>query len=481
MTIIGTGFSDSSVVEFGESAATGVVVNSSTSITATSPAGTGIVDVTVTTVTGTSNTSSLDQFAYLGLTTSYTVNNSGDGYGGGSEVTLREAFDQAVAGNQIATIEFAPSLAGQTITLSMSDMSWMSVYGATGLVDNGAMITINGSGAPGLIISGGGGERLFAVTSTGSLTLENLTVSGGLAVGGNGGALGFGGGGGGGAGLGGAVYVDGGDFTAAGVTFSNNQATGGNGGTARGGGFRGAGGGGIAGAGTTSGQGGAGGGGTGGFSSSPGGVGGFGGGGGGGGAPSYTSKVGGVGGAGGVGGFGGGGGGGGRFGQSLGGTAGAAGFLGGGGGEGGSPSGSGGAGGGGAALGGAIFSNGGSITLVNDTLTGNVAHGGTGAQVGDGAGGAVFAVNGTVAATFVTFSANGALDGSDNHLDGTDLYVVTDPSNFELTGIRGTSASVRAHRRYSRSDEQRPERFRRQPRRRFHARDVGRLRPDPRQ
>ena len=145
VTIIGTGFSDSSVVDFGGVAATGVVVDSSTSITATSPGGAGIVDVTVTTVTGTSNTSSLDQFAYLGLTKSYTVNNSGDGNGGGAEVTLREAFDEAVAGNEIATIEFAPSLAGQTITLSMSDTSWMSMYGVTGLVDNGAMITINGA------------------------------------------------------------------------------------------------------------------------------------------------------------------------------------------------------------------------------------------------------------------------------------------------------------------------------------------------
>ena len=125
LTIIGSGFSDSSVVDFGGVAATGVVVKSSTSITATSPAGTsaGIVDVTVTTVAGTSETTSLDQFAYLGTTESYTVNDRGDGDGGGGEVTLREAFDEAVAGNEIATIEFAPSLAGQTITLSTDDTS----------------------------------------------------------------------------------------------------------------------------------------------------------------------------------------------------------------------------------------------------------------------------------------------------------------------------------------------------------------------
>ena len=79
------------------------------------------------------------------------------------------------------------------------------------------------------MFSGDGELRPFAVTSTGSLTLENVTVSGGLAQGGAGGAQSGGhggGGGGGGAGLGGAVYDDGGLFTADGVTFVNNSAQG---------------------------------------------------------------------------------------------------------------------------------------------------------------------------------------------------------------------------------------------------------------
>ena len=66
VTITGTGFSGAAVVDFGTAAATNVtVVNSSTTITADSPAGSGVVDVTVTTPGGKSATSSADQFTYI--------------------------------------------------------------------------------------------------------------------------------------------------------------------------------------------------------------------------------------------------------------------------------------------------------------------------------------------------------------------------------------------------------------------------------
>ena len=65
VTIAGTGFAPDSKVTFGSQAATAVTVTSSTSITATAPAGTaGSVDVTVTTPAGTSPTSIYDLFAY---------------------------------------------------------------------------------------------------------------------------------------------------------------------------------------------------------------------------------------------------------------------------------------------------------------------------------------------------------------------------------------------------------------------------------
>jgi hypothetical protein len=65
VTITGTNFAAPATVKFNGNLATEVIVKSSTSITAVSPAGTaGIVDVTVTTSAGTSPISKKDHFTY---------------------------------------------------------------------------------------------------------------------------------------------------------------------------------------------------------------------------------------------------------------------------------------------------------------------------------------------------------------------------------------------------------------------------------
>jgi hypothetical protein len=65
VTITGTNLSGTSVLDFGATPATTYTVNSSTSITATSPAeAAGVVDVTATTLGGTSATSSADHFTF---------------------------------------------------------------------------------------------------------------------------------------------------------------------------------------------------------------------------------------------------------------------------------------------------------------------------------------------------------------------------------------------------------------------------------
>ena len=103
-------------------------------------------------------------------------------------------------------------------------------------------MTIDGPGP-------GNNLRLFYVSSTSTLALKDLTLEGGRAQGFAGGTFGWrrwgwrrr---------LGGAVYDDGGTFTAEGVTFTNNQALGGQGGAGGDGGSRvGGGGGGMGGAG----------------------------------------------------------------------------------------------------------------------------------------------------------------------------------------------------------------------------------------
>ena len=273
-----------------------------------------------------------------------------------------------------------------------------AVTGTLLIVGNGSTIERTGSTA----------MRLLYVESTGTLIIENLTLQGGLAQGGNGGDQG----GGGAAGLGGAIWNDG-ALTLVNSTLANNQAQGGAGGGAIFGDSvgvpanSGGGGGGIGGNGTdgsgypgnaavfTTGASGGGpngaAGGAGGMTGSVGSTGGEGGGGGGGGEATVTGGAGGVGGlggggggggsgsdgttyyigVGGAGGFGGGGGGGGL-------TAGAGGFAGGDGSAGVNNGIGGGSGGGGGGLGGAIFNNGGTLTITSSTLTANTAAGGRG-------------------------------------------------------------------------------------------------------
>jgi hypothetical protein len=78
VTVSGTNLTGASEVAFGVNPATTFTVNSATSITAISPAGSGTVDVTVVTAGGTSATNANDQFAYAGGTPPPTVTYRGD-------------------------------------------------------------------------------------------------------------------------------------------------------------------------------------------------------------------------------------------------------------------------------------------------------------------------------------------------------------------------------------------------------------------
>ena len=64
VTITGVNLDDASAVTFGATPAASFTVNSPTSVTAVSPAGTGMVDVTVNTSEGTSPTGAQDRFSY---------------------------------------------------------------------------------------------------------------------------------------------------------------------------------------------------------------------------------------------------------------------------------------------------------------------------------------------------------------------------------------------------------------------------------
>jgi hypothetical protein len=127
--ITGTGFTAGSAVSFGGAAATQVVVNSNTHITATSPAGFGTVDVTVTTAVGTSQTSSADQFTYAPPAVTGLTPNQG-GTAGGTSVTISgTGFSGATA------VNFGSNPASGVIVNSDTQITATSPAGTVGPVD----------------------------------------------------------------------------------------------------------------------------------------------------------------------------------------------------------------------------------------------------------------------------------------------------------------------------------------------------------
>src|SRR5262249_16201224 len=134
-------------------------------------------------------------------------------------------------GGPVPTITFDNSpngINGQPVTLStVGDSS----FGPSALLVSHAVAIVGTTGDSGITLSAAGTTmRLFEVTSTGNLTLEDLTLTGGTARGYTGGASAYGGGGGGSAGLGGAIFNQG-SLTILDSTLTGNTAQGGAGGS----------------------------------------------------------------------------------------------------------------------------------------------------------------------------------------------------------------------------------------------------------
>jgi hypothetical protein len=127
VTITGTNFTEGSTVKFGSNFASGVKVNSETSITAVSPAGTGTVDVTVMTPSGTSPTSEADRFTY-GPTVGKVEPNTGSAAGGTSVTITGSGFTGATA------VKFGSNEATSFTVNSESSITAVSPAG-TGTVD----------------------------------------------------------------------------------------------------------------------------------------------------------------------------------------------------------------------------------------------------------------------------------------------------------------------------------------------------------
>jgi alpha-tubulin suppressor-like RCC1 family protein len=127
VTITGTGFSEATAVKFGSSNAQSFKVESPTSISAVSPAGTGIVDITVATPGGMSAPSPADRFTY-GVAVAKVEPDEGP-LAGGTPVTLTGAnFTGATA------VKFGSASATSFKVNSESSITAVSPPG-TGTVD----------------------------------------------------------------------------------------------------------------------------------------------------------------------------------------------------------------------------------------------------------------------------------------------------------------------------------------------------------
>jgi alpha-tubulin suppressor-like RCC1 family protein len=117
VTITGTNFTGATAVSFGAIPAASFTVNSATSITTASPAGTtGTVDITVTTSSGTSAISTKDHFKYESPTITSISPNTGP-VAGGTTVTI---IGSGFALGSATVFKFGKSLAGSVECTSTS-------------------------------------------------------------------------------------------------------------------------------------------------------------------------------------------------------------------------------------------------------------------------------------------------------------------------------------------------------------------------
>ncbi|MFI5459447.1 MAG: IPT/TIG domain-containing protein [Isosphaerales bacterium] len=203
VTILGTGFTGATAVDFGTTASTGVTVVNATDITAISPAGTGTVNVTVTAPGGTSVTSSSSQFNYIAAvapTVTALSPISGPPAGGTSVTIFGTGFTGATAvdfGTTAATdltVESASTItadspagtgvvdvtvitpAGTSATSPADQFTYAVAPTVTGLspttgpAEGGAVVTITGTGFTGATAVD------FGTTATTSFTVDSDTT-----------------------------------------------------------------------------------------------------------------------------------------------------------------------------------------------------------------------------------------------------------------------------------------------------------------
>ena len=170
VTITGTNFAAGATVQFGSAAATNVVVVSSTSITATSPAGSaGAVTVTVT-VNGQSGTLP-SGFSYVVPPTVSSVSPNTGSTTGGTAVTITGT--NFVSG---ATVSFGATAATNVVVVSATQITATTPAGSAGAVT----VTITNPGAQSGSLASG--FTYVVIPTVSSVSPNNGPVAGGTAV-----------------------------------------------------------------------------------------------------------------------------------------------------------------------------------------------------------------------------------------------------------------------------------------------------------
>ena len=199
VVITGTNFTSASTVAFGSNNVSVFTINSTTQITATSPAGTGAVDVRVSNQGGTSENVAFDNFTYFPLPAVTTISPTTGTTAGGTVVTITgENFTGAtgvkfgtvdgtsvtvVSGTQITAT--APAGTGEVnvTVITPGGTSANALYGkftyvsvptitsispSSGMLTGGQDVIINGTGLNNLLTTGG---VLF-----GSIAPQTITI-----------------------------------------------------------------------------------------------------------------------------------------------------------------------------------------------------------------------------------------------------------------------------------------------------------------
>jgi type II secretory pathway pseudopilin PulG len=130
VTVAGKGFTGATAVKFGTTPATSFHVQSDTTITVVSPAGTGSVDVTVTTPAGTSATNPLDTFTYAPTVTGISPT-SGPTTGGTSVTITGTGF----IGTGTTTVMFGSNPGTSVNVVTPSSLTVDAPAGSLGTVD----------------------------------------------------------------------------------------------------------------------------------------------------------------------------------------------------------------------------------------------------------------------------------------------------------------------------------------------------------